>query len=53
VKGGHTYSQKRTCVTLLSFGKEDSLEILRRMYYAEGLPALGRKRDVALDFLGE
>lgn len=51
VTGGHIYTEQRKSVSTLSFGKADSLELLRLMYYEESLPCLKRKRTIAKDFL--
>lgn len=47
VKGGYTYHDSRKSVYTLSFGKADSLKIIKSMYYEKSLPCLKRKRLVA------
>ncbi len=51
IEGGHLYAQKRTSVSILSFGIRDSVKILKLMYYASDVPALSRKREKALQYV--
>lgn len=36
-----------TIIHILKFGKKDSLNLLRKIYYSPNLPSLGRKRELA------
>lgn len=47
VRGGYTYHDRRKSVYTLSFGKADSMKIIKSMYYEKSLPSLKRKRSVA------
>ena len=51
IKGGHIYTLKNKSVQMLSFGKADSIRILQLMYYEKSLPALSRKRKIAMKLL--
>ncbi len=51
ITGGAILPGKR--VYSLSFGKADSLILLRSMYHTDSLPALERKRLIAKQILGE
>jgi hypothetical protein len=51
VDGGHIYTDPKKAVSMLSFGKEDSMKLLRLMYYKKSLPCLTRKRTIAEGFL--
>jgi len=51
INGGHIYSLKNQSVQMLSFGKADSIKILQLMYYEKSVPALSRKRKIAMRFL--
>ncbi len=53
VAGGSIYVNKKTGIQILSFGKRDALKIFKSMYYADTVPALSRKRNAALTYMGE
>ncbi len=53
ISGGWIYRHERSGICMLSFAKKDALKIIKSMYYADTVPALERKRAVALTFLGE
>ncbi|MES2668631.1 MAG: LAGLIDADG family homing endonuclease [Patescibacteria group bacterium] len=53
LSGGALYSSKDRSMHFLSFGKSDSLILLRLMYHADSVPALERKRSIAIRLLGE
>lgn len=53
VQGGWVYSDRRKDVHSLTFGKEDSMKLLRTMYNDPTRPKLTRKFKVAEQFLGE
>jgi len=46
VEGGYTYHDSRKSVYTLSFGKADSMKIIKSMYYKKSLPSLKRKRSI-------
>ncbi|OGG56802.1 hypothetical protein A2680_02695 [Candidatus Kaiserbacteria bacterium RIFCSPHIGHO2_01_FULL_55_37] len=46
VEGGYTYHARRKSVYTLSFGKADSMKIIKSMYYKKSLPSLKRKRSI-------
>lgn len=52
IKGGYFYHQKKSDVHSLCFGSKNSLILLDKMYYADTVPALTRKRVVAETLLG-
>jgi hypothetical protein len=53
VSGGTVYGSRKEPMHFLSFGKADSLILLRLMYHSDMVPALERKRDIARAILGE
>lgn len=52
VKGGYIYDMPNKSASILSFGKEDSVKILRLIYYSPILPALKRKLRIAERLMG-
>lgn len=46
IRGGYTYHASKKSVYTLSFGKADSMKIIKSMYYEKSLPSLKRKRSI-------
>jgi len=52
VEGGYIYHAQRKSVYTLSFGKADSMKIIKSMYYKKSLPSLKRKQSIVLKMGG-
>lgn len=53
IEGGWNYNSKKKSIGMLCFGKEDSIEILKRMYEFKSEYYLRRKYAIAEKYLGE
>jgi hypothetical protein len=51
ITGGFIVGSKSSSVASLVFAKADSLKLLRCLYYSNTIPALERKRIIALELL--